>query len=474
MLRRESFNRFLLPQQGNMRVEGRVFLSDSLYSDLVGDNSLVQLAQAAELPGAFRHVVGLPDMHSGFGLPIGGVLATDADQGVVSAGAVGMDINCGVRLLITDIVARDIGEKHWQPLMSAVERRVPCGVGKKTPYTEFGSGSVQDVLLQGARAIVKAGYGCERDLEHTEEGGVLSGADPAALPHGALKRLNQLSTLGGGNHFLEFCVVERVLEPELASAFGLDHGKLAVLIHSGSRGLGHQVCTDFSQVMIQAAPRFGIKLPSKGLAAVPIESPEGKAYLAAMACAVNYAFANRQLMAHGVRQALAETLGERVEVLGIRQVYDVAHNIAKIETHFNKRVLVHRKGATRALPPGHGQNPSAYMSTGHPALIPGSMGTGSYVVTGTELLSETFFSVNHGAGRVMSRTEARKNISVGDMEKSLDGVRVHGNKLQALRDEAPAAYKDIDEVTGVLADLGMTRLVVRLKPLAVIKGEGDE
>ncbi|HSL93053.1 MAG TPA: RtcB family protein [Bacillota bacterium] len=465
-------NIWTLPRTGKMLVEGRVYLSGKLKSQLGNDSALTQLAQAAELPGVFKHVVGLPDMHSGFGLPIGGVLATDAADGVVSAGAVGMDINCGVRLMATPFSVADLKDATLTRLMESLEQRIPSGIGRSSPLAEYRAGNLASVLQRGSQAVVDDGYGLDRDVSYTEEEGCLAGADPEALPKGALKRMHQLSTLGGGNHFLEFCLVDRILHNDLAEQYGLARGTLAVMIHSGSRGLGHQVCTDYSRLMLAAASRYKLALPSKGLAAVPIASPEGRQYLAAMACAVNYAFANRQLMAHHVRTVISRTLG--IEPADVKQVYDVAHNIAKFERHFGRRLLVHRKGATRALPPGHSDNPPAYLRSGHPALIPGSMGTGSYVVAGTEGLSETFFSVNHGAGRVMSRTEARKNISVADMAKSLGEVKVNASALKRVLDEAPAAYKDIDEVTAVLADLGLTRPVVRLKPLAVIKGEGDE
>jgi tRNA-splicing ligase RtcB len=465
-------NKWILPRTGKMLVEGRVYLSEKLRKQLGNDTALNQLAQAAELRGAFGHVVGLPDMHSGFGLPIGGVLATDAREGVVSAGAVGMDINCGVRLMSTPFPADKLSQVELARLMEALEQRIPSGIGRSSPLAQYRTGNLEHVMCQGSRAVVAEGYGLPGDISHTEEEGCLTGADPAALPAEAVKRMHQLSTLGGGNHFLEFCLVDRVIDEELATRFGLAPGTLAVMIHSGSRGLGHQVCTDYSRLMLAAAPRYNIQLPSKGLAAVPIASAEGQRYLAAMACAVNYAFANRQLMAHHVREVLSRVVG--IAPGDIRQVYDVAHNIAKFERHFGKDVLVHRKGATRALPPGHRDNPPAYRETGHPALIPGTMGTGSYVVSGTAELSETFFSVNHGAGRVMSRSEARKKISVSAMRESLGEVKVNSSSLKRIIDEAPAAYKDIDEVTLVLASIGLTRPVVRLKPLAVIKGEGDE
>jgi len=454
-----------------MLVEGRVYLSDALREQLGDDESLQQLRDVACLPGAFRQVIGLPDMHSGFGMPIGGVLATDADTGVVSAGAVGMDINCGVRLLSTDINAAELSIRTLRQLMISLEARIPTGVGKKSPLGELRGNLARAVLTQGAQAVVAEGYGQASDLDLTEENGALPGADPSALTKAALERVGQLSTLGGGNHFLEFCFVQKVMDAEVAKSFALRQGTLAILIHSGSRGLGHQTCTDFSELMLQAAPRYGLRLPNKGLAAVPIQSSEGQRYLAAMACAVNYAFANRQLMAHAVREALRELLG--IPSREVRQVYDVAHNIAKFEEHFGQKVLVHRKGATRALPPQHPNNPPQYLKSGHPALLPGSMATGSYVVVGTPSLSETFFSVNHGAGRSMSRSHARKNISEGELRDSLGATLVNARNLRSILDEAPAAYKDIDAVSAVLADIGLTRLVARLKPLAVIKGEDD-
>jgi len=464
-------NLYRLPRSGAMLVEGRVYLSDALREQLGEDDSLQQLRDVACLPGAFKHVVGLPDMHSGFGMPIGGVLATDAESGVVSAGAVGMDINCGVRLLATDIEAAELSAKTLRQLMLSLETRIPTGIGKKSPQGELRGNLAREVLTLGAKAVVMQGYGNANDLALTEENGTLPGADPSSLTKAAQERVGQLSTLGGGNHFLEFCVVQKVLDSEVASSFSLRQGTLAVLIHSGSRGLGHQTCTDFSKLMLLAAPRYGINLPSKGLAAVPIQSSEGQRYLSAMACAVNYAFANRQLMAHAVREVLREVLN--VPPHEVRQVYDVAHNIAKFEEHFGQKVLVHRKGATRALPPQHAQNPEPYKQSGHPALLPGSMATGSYVVVGTPLLSETFFSVNHGAGRSMSRSLARKSISESELYGSLGSTLVSARNMRSIIDEAPAAYKDIDAVSAVLADIGMTRLVARLKPLAVIKGEDE-
>ncbi|MDP3058377.1 MAG: RtcB family protein, partial [bacterium] len=336
---------------------GLVYLSQRLRDQLGDDGSLLQLCQAASLPGAFHKVIGMPDIHSGFGLPIGGVLATDAKRGVVSAGAVGMDINCGVRLLRTAIPAKELSVSTLRALIKAIENRVPSGIGKTTKYTAFRQANINNVLINGAQAIVDEGYGEPLDIEHTEERGRLLGADPSALPKGALARTSQLSTLGGGNHFIELGVVEKTYNPLAETAFKLAAGNLTVMIHTGSRGLGHQICTQFSELMIKAAPALGVNLPSKGLAAVPITSKEGRAYLSAMACAVNYAFANRQLIAFGVREAFIEVLGRDALRGELSQVYDIAHNIAKFENHFGQRLLVHRKGATRALPAGHSQNP---------------------------------------------------------------------------------------------------------------------
>lgn len=466
-------NRYLLPKEGAMKVDALVFLNESLFAMLQnnGGQELQQLCDAATLPGVFGPVLGMPDIHAGFGLPIGGVLATRVEDGVVSAGAVGMDINCGVRLLSTNLSFTALDKPTIRALMEAVEVRVPTGIGRKSRHITLSREALPDVLVDGALALVERGYGRIDDVESIEEGGRMAGADPAAVSPRALQRAVQLSTLGGGNHFLEFGTVDEVADGYTAAAFGLQKGMVTVMIHTGSRGLGHQICTDYTEIMAKAARRYRINLPSKELACCPINSKEGRDYLAAMACAVNFAFANRQLITHDVREAFADIFGSSV-VLNV--VYDVAHNIAKFEEHFAQNLLVHRKGATRALPPLHPQNPDRYKKTGHPAIIPGSMNSPSYILTGTDAVRETFCSVNHGAGRVMSRSHARKNITTEAFLSSVGEVMLNTRNVRQLLDEAPLAYKNISEVVSTLNEIGLTNIVARLRPLAVIKGEGDE
>ncbi|MGB9661259.1 MAG: RtcB family protein [Moorellaceae bacterium] len=467
-------NRYRLRPAGDMRAEVWVFLSPILREQFDEAEALKQLADAATLPGVVAPVIGMPDIHTGFGLPIGGVMATELHGGVVSAGAVGMDINCGVRLLSTKLEAHAVSPKKLENLLAAIEKRVPSGVGKASLYREFREADLEAVCTRGAAYFIGRGYGFPEDERAIEAGGALPGADLKAVSRQARERADQLATIGGGNHFIEIGKVDQVFFPEAAAIMGLEEGSLTVLIHTGSRGFGHQICTDYTARMAQSAAKYGIRLPSKGLAAAPIDSPEGRDYLAAMACAANFAFANRQLITFLVREAFAEALKRPVEEMGLELVYDVAHNIAKFEEHQGKLLLVHRKGATRALPAGHKENPARYRDIGHPAIIPGSMGTASYVVLGTERIRETFNSVNHGAGRVMSRKKARSSVSLDQFQESLKGVVLRAKNLRSLFDEAPLAYKNIDEVVRTLVDAGLTRPVVRLKPLAVIKGEGEE
>lgn len=466
-------NRYRLPKMGEMQVEAMIYLDEVLLQESLDEDSVKQLRDAACLPGTYRAVLGMPDIHSGYGLPIGGVMATDAKTGVVSAGAVGMDINCGVRLLRTNIPAKEVTTKHLEQLVGAITRRVPTGIGTATPDRTWRGQVLQEVFVKGSRAVVEEGYGRPQDVEHTEENGCLRFANPDALSKRMRKRAVQLGTLGGGNHFLEAQRVEEVFSAPLAEALGLTAGNIVFMIHTGSRGFGHQICTEFSNLMAKEAPRHGLKLPNKGLAALPIDSELGQAYLGAMACAVNYAFANRQIITHAVRQAFAEVFGESDTRLGLEVVYDVAHNIAKFEEHEGRSLLVHRKGATRALPPGHKQNPAVYKETGHPALLPGSMGTSSYVVVGKPPVVETFCSVNHGAGRVMSRREARRSIGEEVFQQSMGDIITNADNYRQIVDEAPTAYKDIDRVVNVLADIGMVEKVARVVPLAVIKGSGE-
>lgn len=468
---REGLNRYRLKRSGRMLVDGIVYASEALLPLLRRDKSLRQLANAACLPGVVRHVCGMPDIHEGFGLPIGGVMATSTD-GVISAGAVGMDINCGVRLLTTDLAAEELAVPFLRKLIDRIEDYVPTGVGKKSRHKGITPDIFEEVAHTGSPGIAERGYGWPEDPGNTEEEGCLSGADLAAVSREACKRGSaQLGTLGGGNHFIEIQVVEDVYDHAVGEAFGLWRGQLAVMIHTGSRGFGHQICTDYSKSHIPAAKKYGIELPDRGLACAPADSREGRDYYAAMACAVNFAFANRQVIAHDVRRAFGDLFGRRPEDLGLNMVYDVAHNIAKWETHGGRKVLVHRKGATRALPPGHADNPAIYRLTGHPVLVPGSMGTASYVLVGAESAAESFYSVNHGAGRVLSRTAAGREITKEQFEASMGNVLYNTRNYREVLDEAPGAYKDIDEVVETLAAAGMTRKVARLRPLAVIKGK---
>jgi len=467
-------NRYRCVPSGEADVGAVVYLNDAL-REAVESDALRQLTDAVSLPGVEDPVVGMPDLHVGYGLPIGGVMAVRAgedeqDTSIVSAGAVGYDINCGVRLLRTNIVADDLDEDDLKALLDAILRRIPVGVGKSSARTIRGL-SFEQVVTRGAQALIAEGYGRREDAGAIEEMGSMEGARPETVSKKARSRSNQLATIGGGNHFIEIGTVERVYDHDMAGHFGLAEGDLTVMIHTGSRGFGHEVCSNYTALMSRRASAYGVKLPSKGLACVPIGSREGRDYLAAMACAVNYAFANRQLLTHDVRLAFSEVMGEGDVSLGLDVVYDVAHNIAKFEEHSGRRMLIHRKGATRALPPGHPSNPPRYRDTGHPVIIPGSMGTGSFVTVGTENTRETFYSVNHGAGRVMSRTAARKRFDLGSFREQLGSVIYAGVAVRKVLDEAPEAYKDIDDVVETLAEIDITRKVVRLRPLAVIKGD---
>lgn len=467
----DGVNRYRLKRSGKMAVEGIVYANEYLLPLIKAGKSLQQLANAAGLPGVAGPVCGMPDMHEGFGLPIGGVMACAAD-GVISAGAVGMDINCGVRLLATGIPAEELGPPFLRRLMERIEAYVPTGTGRRGRNRDITRGIFEEAVHIGPIGLVDRGYGLPGDLAKIEEGGCLPGADLGAVSGEARRRgAVQLGTLGGGNHFIELQVVSEVYDRAAADIFGLSRGALTVMLHTGSRGFGHQICSDYSKTLLAAAARHGIEIPDRGLACAPADSPEGKDYYAAMACAVNYAFANRQLITHEVRRAFKDVLGAGSSAPQMDLIYDVAHNIAKWEKHDGKRLLVHRKGATRALPPGHAGNPAVYRHTGHPVLIPGSMGTASYVLTGTEKAAQSYFSVNHGAGRVLSRKAAMKEITKEQFVCSMSGVLHNSGNYKELLDEAPGAYKDIDQVVETLAVIGMTRKVARLKPLAVIKGK---
>ncbi len=470
-LERLDKNRYLIPRSGEMKVDAVLYLNDYLYDQFQDRTSLQQLSDAASLPGIYGPVVGMPDIHAGYGLPIGGVMAMDAEKGLISAGAVGMDINCGVRLLRTELEARELKESHLRHLMKEIVARVPTGIGKVSKHQLQLQAHFDNIIEMGLVYLQELGYARDEDPLFVEERGSFSGARLGKVSRKAYKRGNQLSTIGGGNHFIELGEVDQIYDEETAALFGLRKGMLSILIHTGSRGFGHQICVDYSSIMARAAGRYGIKMPSKGLAAVPISSVEGNDYFAAMSAAVNFAFANRQLITYDIRNAFSAVFGCTDRELDLGIVYDLAHNIAKFEKVGDKRLLIHRKGATRALPPGHENNPAPYMKSGHPVIIPGSMATPSYVVTANRGAVDTFYSANHGAGRVMSRREARSSITAEMLRKQLGRVSFHGSQLKKITDEAPQAYKNINDVLGSLAEIGIVNKVARLSPLAVIKGE---
>ncbi|HLH19222.1 MAG TPA: RtcB family protein [Bryobacteraceae bacterium] len=467
--------RFRIPRDAaaGMRTDCVVYASGALLDQIRKDASLTQAVNVAMLPGIVGSSLAMPDIHQGYGFPIGGVAATDWQSGVVSPGGVGFDINCGVRLMRASIDASAARPK-LRELINQIFRDVPCGTGGKGPI-ELKPQELDDVLARGARWVIEQGFGEPADDEFTEERGALAEAGPEKVSARAKERgRNQLGTIGSGNHFIEIQYVEQIHHEEAARAMGLHPDQVVVLVHCGSRGLGHQVCTDFLAQMGAAMKKYGISLPDRQLACVPIQSEEGKAYLAAMRAAANFAWANRQAILHLLRGAFRRIFGEGLE---LRMVYDVCHNIAKREQHRAggavADVLVHRKGATRAFPPGHPELPEAYRAIGQPVLIPGSMGTASWVLVGAEgSMQETFGSVCHGAGRLMSRTAAKKGRNAHDEQKKLEalGILVRSETRDGLLEELPDAYKNVDEVIEVVHNAGLARKVARLRPLGVIKG----
>jgi len=460
----------------DMRVPVRLFADEELLEDALGDKSMDQAVNAATLPGLVGCVNVMPDVHQGYGFPIGGVAATRTPDGVISPGAIGYDINCGVRLLASRI-PREIAHDHLDDLASALFANCPSGVGVKGSV-RLTSKELERVCREGAEWALKQGFARAEDLECTEEGGRISGADASGVSARAKERGRpQLGTLGAGNHFIEVDVVDQIFNPEAAEAMGLIEGHLAVQIHCGSRGFGHQICTDYVREFQSAVQRYGIRLPDRELVCAPLDSPEGQRYLAAMACAANFAFANRQILATHVRRSFEETLAGRVRDFDLHQVYDIAHNMGKIEDHQidakTVRVCVHRKGSTRAFGPGFAELPAVYRRLGQPVLVPGSMGTASWVLLGTEgSMQQSFGSTCHGAGRVMSRKQARREVRGDDLRRKLEegGIRVRAGSLPGLAEEAPQAYKDVDAVVEVVTRAGIAAKVARLRPLVVIKG----
>jgi len=468
--------RWMIPQTGGMRVPGVIYSSESLIKEMGADESPKQVANVAHLPGIVKYSLAMPDMHWGYGFPIGGVAAFDMREGIISPGGVGYDINCGCRLMTTRLHIDDI-RNRLQEIVGALFRNIPTGVGSKG-VLKLSAREEKKVLAEGSGWAVNQGYGTDADLETTEDRGKIDGADPERISARAIERgREQLGTLGSGNHFLEIEVVEEIFDEKAASAYGLEKDQITVLIHSGSRGLGYQVCDDYLARMMKHVGDLGFSLPDRQLACAYLDSNRGKDYLAAMACAANYAWANRQMLMHWTRETFENVLKKGPRELGMRLLYDVCHNIAKIESFVidGKEVTlcVHRKGATRALPPGHASLPAQYRSTGQPVLIPGDMGSGSYVLAGTEkAYADTFGSTCHGAGRVMSRTQATKASRGRSISREMAdrGIIVMAGSKGTLHEEIPEAYKNLDQVVNVVHDAGISKKVARLRALGCIKG----
>jgi tRNA-splicing ligase RtcB len=461
-----------------MRVPGMVFANEDLLEKMKTDRTLWQCTNVAHLPGIYKYAVTLPDGHEGYGFPIGGVAATDYDEGVISPGGVGYDINCGVRLLSTNLTEQQLRPKLAQ-LASTIFDNVPSGLGSSRKDFRVSSSDLDKLIVDGVNWVINCGLGWPEDAEHCEERGCMKSADPSKVSSTAKSRgLSQIGTLGSGNHFLEIQKVDKILDSRTAKVFGIEQeGQVMVMIHCGSRGFGHQVCSDYLRVMEHAVQKYKITLPDRELACAPGSSNEAKDYIQAMACAVNYAFSNRQAIMHWVRQSFQQVFHEDPEKFGLKLVYDVAHNIAKTEQHKidsgYRKVWVHRKGATRAFPPENAEVPADYRSVGQPVLIPGSMGTSSWVLVGAETaMNLTFGSTAHGAGRMMSRAAAKRRFWGGDVKTALEkrGIVVRAASSSVLAEEADPAYKNVDVVAEVSDKIGIATKVARLVPIAVVKG----
>ena len=477
-LKRISDYEWEIPQtfRPDMQVPVRLFATRRILQDVSKDKSLEQAVNAATLPGLVGHVIVMPDMHQGYGFPIGGVAATRLPDGVISPGGIGYDINCGVRLLGSQISLEAV-HPHLDALATALNLHCPSGVGEKGSV-RLTEAELEAVCRQGSRWALKQGFASEADLRRTEESGCVEGADPSKVSKRARERGRpQLGSLGAGNHFIEIDLVEQVFDSTAASVMGLEQGTLAVQIHCGSRGFGHQICTDYVEEFQGAVRRFGIHLVDRELVCAPLSSPEGQSYLAAMRCAANYAFANRQILANSARKAFEQVLAGKVKDWHLYQVYDICHNMGKIETHLidgeRMKVCVHRKGATRAFGPGAPELPDEYKAIGQPVLVPGSMGTASWVLVGTSAsMEQSFGSTCHGAGRLMSRHEAKRTVRGEQLRQDLEaeGIHIRAGSMAGLAEEAPQAYKDVDQVVEAVVGGGIASKVARLRPLAVIKG----
>ncbi len=469
-LKKLKENVWEVPKEGKMLVPGKIFASDILMEKIKEDKTLEQVKNAATLPGIIKYSIAMPDAHQGYGLSVGGVIAFDLEKGIISPGATGYDINCGVRLLTTDIDKKDFLKKRKE-ITHQIKRDVPAGVGRKGEF-EFNEKELNELMEKGVKWFVEKGLGVEEDIENCEDSGCIPGADSSKISQRAKARgRKQLGTLGAGNHFLEIQCIEKIFDEETAKVFGLEEGKVCVLIHSGSRGLGHQTCSDYLKIYEK---EYGFShLPERELAYAPVNSKLGKDYLAAMRAAANFAFCNRHMIAHQVKKVFKKYFSDK----NLNLVYDIAHNIVKFETFTidgkEKKLCVHRKGATRSFGKEREELPKKYQKTGQPIFIPGSMGTSSYVLVGTNKAREiSFASTAHGAGRVWSRTYAKKKLNIKNLKEDLEkkDIYIEAGSIRGMLEEAPEAYKNVDEVVRVSNDLGIGKKVARLKPLAVVKG----
>ena len=459
----------------SMRASGRFYIADEYIDDLE-DGAVKQIVNVACLPGVQRYSIGLPDIHFGYGFPIGGVAAFSLRNGIVSPGGVGFDINCGVRLIKTNLKLDDVAD-YLDELTEKLFKNIPSGVGSKGKI-RLGENEINDVLDYGAEWAVEKGYGWKEDLEFLEENGRMEDADSSIVSDKAKKRgIPQLGSLGSGNHFLEIQIVDEVYNSEAAEVYGLEEGMIVIMVHTGSRGCGHQICSDYLRIMDKAYKKYKIRLNDRQLACAPLNSKEAQNYIQAMAAAANYAWANRQMITHWIRETFEDVLGRSARDMEMDIVYDVAHNIAKLETHkvYNREeeVLVHRKGATRAFGPGCEEVPLKYREIGQPVLIPGTMGTASYVLHGTQkAMDETFGSTAHGAGRILSRSRAKKDFDADEITSNLasNGIKIKATSKHVIEEEAPGAYKDVDSVVRVSDSTGIAKLVVKVRPLSVCKG----
>jgi tRNA-splicing ligase RtcB len=460
-----------------MRVDGLIYTDEGMLPHILEEQALEQVANVAFLPGIVGYSLAMPDIHWGYGFAIGGVAAMRVSDGVVSPGGVGFDINCGVRIMRTNLTREEVSPKI-KALIDALFYAVPSGLGSKGKI-KLNSKEIDSVLVKGSRWAVENGYGRPEDLETTEEGGEMAGTDTSRVSGRAKERgIPQLGTLGSGNHFLEVAVIDEIYEADIARAMGIDRvGQVMMYVHCGSRGLGHQVADDYIKEMLRAMQKYGIEVPDRQLACAPVKSPEGQAYLAAMRCAANYAWANRQCITHWVREAFCRVMGKSERDIGLQLIYDVTHNIAKIEDHDyegkKEKLCVHRKGATRAFPAGHPDVPQKYALVGQPILIPGDMGRMSYILAGTEqAMKDTFGSTCHGAGRMKSRAAAKRQLSGREVLAALEarGITVRAGSLPGLAEEAPEAYKDVESVVNVAHGAGISKKVARTRPIAVVKG----